>query len=162
MHKRDVFTIDEAKKKLEYYCAYQERCHQEVIHKLRQMNMIPQVVDTIIGHLIKHNYLNETRFAQAYTRGKFTQKKWGKKRIVRELKIRDISIFNINIALREIEDEDYLKTLKELTEKLWNKHLNRETIIQNKKVVDALIYRGWETDLIFEAIQNLKNKRNAK
>ena len=125
------------------------------------MNMIPQVVDTIIGHLIKHNYLNETRFAQAYTRGKFTQKKWGKKRIERELKIRDISKFNITIALREIKDEDYLKTLSKLTEKLWDKHGNREKIIQNKKVVDALIYRGWETELIFEAIQNLKNKLNA-
>lgn len=162
MHKKDVFTIDEAKKKLEYYCAYQERCHQEVIKKLREMNMIPQVIDTIIGHLIEHNYLNETRFAKAYTRGKFTQKKWGKKRIIRELKMRNISAFNITIALREIEDEDYLKTLQELTVKFWNAHMEKDKVIQNKKVVDALVYRGWETALIFEAIQQLKIKRNAE
>lgn len=162
MQKREVFTVDEAIKKLEYYCAYQERCHQEVVHKLRQMNMIPLVIEEVIGHLIEHNYLNETRFAQAYTRGKFTQKKWGRNRILRELKMRDISPFNIKIALREIEEEDYLITLEELTKKFWNTHAHREKAIQNKKVVDALLYRGWESHLIYDAIQKLKSKSDTE
>ena len=78
MQKQRVFTLEEAQKKLEHYCAYQERCHQEVEQKLRQMKMIPSVIDRIIGHLIEHNYLNESRFAQSFARGKFRIKNGGK------------------------------------------------------------------------------------
>jgi regulatory protein len=101
MQNSTSFTIQEAQKKLEHYCAYQERCHQEVIQKLRGMNMIPEAIEIIISQLIEDNYLNETRFAQSFARGKFRIKKWGKERIVRELKFRKISPFNIKIALKE-------------------------------------------------------------
>jgi len=72
-----TFTVDEAKKKLEHYCAYQERCHQEVQQKLKSMNMIPEASDVIIVHLLQHNFLNEERFAKTFVRGKFNIKKMG-------------------------------------------------------------------------------------
>ena len=68
MQNSTSFTIQEAQKKLEHYCAYQERCHQEVIQKLRGMNMIPEAIEIIISQLIEDNYLNETRFAQSFAR----------------------------------------------------------------------------------------------
>ncbi len=92
MQKSTSYTLQEAQKKLEHYCAYQERCHQEVEQKLRSMNMIPEVIEIIIGNLIEENYLNETRFAQSFARGKFRIKKWGKERIVRELKNENFSL----------------------------------------------------------------------
>ena len=65
------YTIEEAKRKLEHYCAYQERCHKEVVSKLRELQMIPQAIDVILVHLLDHNFLNETRFAETFARGKF-------------------------------------------------------------------------------------------
>ena len=73
--KTETYTLKEATKKLKGYCAYQERCHKEVVQKLRDMNMIHQAIDEIITHLIQENYLNEERFAQSYARGKFNIKK---------------------------------------------------------------------------------------
>ena len=58
MHKQTSFTVHEAQKKLEHYCAYQERCHQEVVQKLKSLNMIPAAIDEIIGQLITNDYLN--------------------------------------------------------------------------------------------------------
>ena len=81
------------------------------------MRMIPEAIDQIIHHLITQNYLNETRFAQAFARGKFRTKKWGRNRIVRELKFRDISKYNITLALKEISETDYQKTFHELADK---------------------------------------------
>ena len=81
------------------------------------MKMIPEAIDQIIHHLLQHNFLNETRFSQAFARGKFRTKKWGKNRIVRELKFRKISQYNITLALKEITETDYLQTLDELSEK---------------------------------------------
>ncbi len=102
---------------MERYCAYQERCHKEVHQKLYEMRMIPVAVDQIIDHLLRHNFLNETRFAQAFARGKFRTKKWGRSRIVNELKRREISKYNIQIALKEIPDSEYFKTFEALGRK---------------------------------------------
>ncbi len=156
MQKQRVFTLDEAKKKLEHYCAYQERCHQEVMLKLREMKMIPSAIDTIIGHLIEHNYLNETRFAQSFSRGKFRIKKWGREKILRELKLRQISPYNIKLALKEIPEDEYQRTLEELAAKFWKTNASRDKQVQKKKVYNALRYRGWENEFIFSEIQRLE------
>ena len=118
MSKSNSHTLEEAKKKLEHYCAYQERCHQEVISKLNSLGMISGAKDVIVSHLIEHNYLNETRFAQSFTRGKFRIKKWGRNRILRELKLRQISDYNIKKGMKEIPDSDYETTFYELFEKI--------------------------------------------
>ena len=68
------YSIEEALSKLQKYCAYQDRCHKEVEHKLKQMRMIPEAIEIIIVALIEDNYLNEERFAKAYVRGKFSIK----------------------------------------------------------------------------------------
>tara|TARA_R100000935_G_scaffold55595_1_gene85702 strand:+ start:930 stop:1415 length:486 start_codon:yes stop_codon:yes gene_type:complete len=148
-----TYTVDEAKKKLEHYCAYQERCHKDVQKKLRDMRMIPEAIDQIIHHLITQNYLNETRFAQAFARGKFRTKKWGRNRIVRELKFRDISKYNITLALKEISETDYQKTFHELAEKRL-RQLENETNLQKKKkkLADYLFYRGWEPNLVWDKV----------
>ncbi|MGC6480212.1 MAG: regulatory protein RecX [Flavobacteriaceae bacterium] len=155
--KSTSYTYDEALAKLEHYCAYQERCHMEVEQKLQSLGMIPQLRQTIITQLIQDNFLNETRFSQAFTRGKFRIKKWGKLRIKRELKVRQISDWNINNALKEISPEDYQLTLHELCEQFWYKHAKLDPWKRGQKVMQALRYRGWETDLIIEALNSLRS-----
>ena len=76
-----VFTVDEIKKKMEYYCSYQDRCHQEVEKKLSTFRLIPEAKELILIHLIQHDFLNEQRFAQNFARGKFRIKKWGEKKL---------------------------------------------------------------------------------
>lgn len=149
------YSIDEAQKKMEQYCAYQERCHKEVSNKLKQMRMIPQAIDQIMVHLIQHNYLNEERFAKAFASGKFRIKKWGKNRIVRELMFRDISKFSIDSALKEIDDDDYHKTLDELTLKRIGQVKEKNIYKRKKKVADYLLYRGWESHLVYERLNEL-------
>ncbi|HDZ05243.1 hypothetical protein LCGC14_0068840 [marine sediment metagenome] len=149
------YTVQEATKKIESYCAYQDRCHKEVVSKLKEMGMIPLSVDTIIAQLIEDKFLNEERFAKSFARGKFNIKKWGKNRIIRELKFRNISKYNITTALKEIEPEAYLTTLDDLA----NKRLRQitETNIQKrrKKLADYLLYRGWESHLVYEKLYEL-------
>lgn len=153
--KTETFTLKEATKKLEAYCAYQERCHKEVRQKLRDMNMIPEAIDEIISHLIQENYLNEERFAQSYARGKFNIKKWGKNRIVNELKFRQISRFNIKTALKEIEDDQYLKTFDALAKKRLAAITETNKQKRRKKLADYLFYRGWESHLVYEKLKEL-------
>ena len=153
--KSNTYTLKEATRKLEGYCSYQERCHKDVKQKLWEMGMIPEAIDQIVTHLIQENYLNEERFAKSFARGKFAIKKWGRNRIVNELKFRNISKYNINAALKEIDPTIYLETLDALAKKrmLQIKETNLQK--RRRKLADYLLYRGWESHLVYEKIKEL-------
>lgn len=152
------YTVAEAQKKLEQYCAYQERCHEEVIQKLKSLNMIPQAIDSIIGHLLEHNFLNEERFARSFARGKFRIKHWGKVRIVRELKARQISRYNIDAALKEIDEEEYIAAFNDLASKQWDFIRESNLLKKKKKVFDFLMRKGFENQLIYAKITYLSDR----
>ena len=149
------YTLEEAKKKLEHYCAYQERCHKEVTQKLMQMQMIPEARDYIIVHLLEHNFLNEERYAKAFVSGKFNIKKWGKQRLKLELKRKDISNYNIDSALKIIDEVDYYRTFNQLAEKKLASIKEPHKFKKKKKLIDYLLYRGWETHLVYDKVNEL-------
>ena len=153
--KNKSYSVTEAKVKLQQYCAYQDRCHKEVIEKLQNMHMIPQAIDVIVTELIQDNFLNEERFAKSFARGKFRIKKWGRLRITRELKLRQISKYNIDTALKEIEETAYLNTLEELAKKRNDAVKESNPYKRKKKIADYLLYRGWEPHLVYEKINEL-------
>ena len=155
MEARKSITISDAKKNIEHYCAYQERCHKEVINKLKNLGIIQNAIDIIVADLIQNNYLNETRFAQSFARGKFKIKKWGKVKIHRELNKREISEYNIKMGMKEISDSDYEETFNMLLEKklLELSHLSESE--KKRKIFNYLSYRGWEVEKIFEALRKI-------
>ena len=154
MNLQKTYSVDEAQKKLEAYCAYQERCHKEVRNKLKEMKMIPEAVNKIMVHLIEQNYLNEERFAKAFVRGKFRIKKWGKNRLLKELKLREISKYSIESALKEIDLDEYYITLDELIQKRINQVKGPNIYKKKKKVIDYMLYRGWESNLVYEKLND--------
>jgi regulatory protein len=155
MNFQKSYSVEEAKRALEKYCAYQERCHKEVTQKLYDLNMILEARELIIVHLIEHNFLNEERFATSYARGKFRIKKWGKQRITRELKFREISIYNIKSALKEIDTHGYLETFNLLAEKKLATIKEKNKYKKRKKLADYLLYRGWESQLVYAKVNEL-------
>jgi regulatory protein len=150
------FTVNEIEFKLKQYCSYQDRCHNEVEKKLKTFDVISQVKEQIISNLISENYLNETRFCKSFVRGKFKIKNWGKRKITLELKSRKVSNYNLKEGLKEINEIDYLDKL----ETLFNKKLasldHLSLINKKKKILSFLLYRGWEANLIYEKINQIK------
>lgn len=149
------YTVNQIKQKLEQYCIYQDRCHKEVEQKMRDYNLIPEAKELILLSLMKDNFLNEERFSKSFARGKFRIKNWGKQRIIRELKFRDISAYNIKTALNEIDEQEYIDTIYKITE-------NRNAVIsetnlfkRKKKLIDFLMRKGFENDLIFKVVKEI-------
>jgi regulatory protein len=155
---KDVFSIKDAKLKIEHFCAYQERCHEEVVSKLWSMKMNPEEIDEIIVHLIEHNFLNESRFACSFARGKHRIKHWGKIRITNELKARKIGQTLINLALKEITPEEYLETFENLAERNWESISERNALKKRKKFCDYMLRRGFESNLIYDKVKELEGK----
>jgi regulatory protein len=154
---KKTYTVEEALVKLQKYCAYQDRCHREVEQKLKQMHMIPEAIERVIVDLIQDNHLNEERFAKAYVRGKFSIKKWGKVRLTLELKQRQISQYVIKTALAEIDPEEYLQTFHKLAEKKALNMSESNPFKRKKKLADYLIYRGWESHMVYDKVNALIN-----
>ncbi len=153
---KEVFSIKEAIKKIEHYCAYQERCHDEVVQKLQAMKMDADEIDTIIVKLIQDNFLNESRFACSFARGKHRIKFWGKNRIVNELKFRNIGQYNINLALKEISNEEYLDTFEKIAARNWESIKETNLQKKRKKFCDYLLRKGFESNLIYEKAKELE------
>ena len=154
MRNQDL-TVKEIEGKLQYYCSYQDRCHKEVKAKLKSFKISSEELNEIVSNLIKDNYLNESRFSKSFVRGKFNIKNWGKVRIVNELKLRNISIYNINLGLKEIDDQDYINKLEDIFNKKLSSLSNINSNLKRKKIISYLLYRGWESNLIFSKVNEI-------
>jgi len=155
MKNEKSYTVDEATKLMENFCAYQERCHKEVAQKLYDLHMIPEAREKITLHLLQHNFLNEERFSKAFARGKFSIKNWGRIRIVNELKFRNISPYNIKTALKEIDEDDYLNTIQKVAEKKWALLKEPNAFKKRSKLLTYLSSKGYESELIYDVVNGL-------
>ncbi len=150
-------TKEQALQKIKHYCAYQERCHQEVKEKLYSLGMHRKEVDELISQLIEENYLNEERFAIQYAGGKFRMNHWGKVKIKYALKQKQVSEYCIKKALLQIDNDAYMKTIEKLAaEKQNTLKGEKNDFVKLRKVLDYLLQKGFEADLIKDALDRLK------
>ena len=149
-------TTVENLRKLEHFCAYQDRCHQEVIQKMRGMAIDSNTIDEILVYLIQNQFLNEERFACSYARGKHRIKHWGNIRIINELKARNISQTIINTALIEITADEYLTTFENLALRVWENIKEKNELKKRKKLCDYLLRKGFESQLVYEKVKELE------
>ncbi len=145
-------TYTQVLEKLKYYCAYQERSHKDVNDKLWDFQLSENERLNIISELINENYLNEERFAIAFSEGKFRIKKWGRIKIKQKLKEKKVSDYCIKKGLEAIEEDEYLLTLKTLIEIKYSLTKESNPYKKKLKVVNYCYQKGYETDLIWDII----------
>ena len=137
--------------KIEKFCSTQERCIFDIIKKLNSWE-VKNDQNLIIEHLTKNNFLDEQRFSNTFSLGKFNIKKWGKIRISFELKKRNIKSIIIKNSLEEIDNEQYLTTIKELINKKYRIINEKDVFKKKSKTVQYLYQKGYETSLVWELI----------
>jgi regulatory protein len=155
MNSKKTYTVDEALKLLENYCVYQERCHKDVEQKLFELKLIPEAKEKILLHLMKHNFLNEERFAKAFVRGKFLNNNWGKQKIINELKFKNLSTYTINSGLKEIDEYQYKEKLQNLAQKKLVLLKEPNKYKKRTKLAQYLIAKGYESNLVYDVCNNL-------
>jgi len=143
--------------KMQGWCAYQERSQQDARDKLYELGMWTEAVENIIVQLIQDNFLNEERFACSFARGKFNIKKWGRIKIKQELKQKRVGDYCLKKAMKEIDETEYIQTLKKLIET--KRKLIKETnkIKLKYKLMSYALSKGYEKDLIFDVLNGDEN-----
>jgi regulatory protein len=122
------------------------------VKKLFSWNLNLEDVDALISDLITHNFLNEERFAEAYVSGKFRIKRWGRVKIRQQLKLKKISAYSINKGMSVIDDDEYIKTAKELIESKSRLIKSKNQWDKINKLKRYLSSKGYETELVHELI----------
>lgn len=139
------------------YCAYQERCISEVNTKFKEWEVPKSLWEALINHLQTDNFINELRYAESYIRGKFRQKKWGKIKITKNLREKQINPKTIAKALKEIPQKEYNSTQKELIERKKKSLKDTKNTFQFKqKVVNYMIQKGYESSDIWKYLNKAK------
>ena len=138
------YILEKAKR----YCAYQERSVFELKNKLYEWKLRPEAVQKVINTLEDENYLNEERFARVFAGGKFRIKKWGRNKIMAELRAKKIPDLIIQIGLEEIDEYEYIKVLRETIEKKKSSFENTERAEVKQKIINFVLSRGFERHLI--------------
>lgn len=157
--KKMLFKITEphlALIKMQSWCAYQERCQQDARDKLYELGMWEEAVENIISQLIQDNFLNEERFAMQFARGKFNIKKWGRIKIKQELKQKRISDYCLKKALQQIDETEYMTTLKKIMESKRKLIKEKSPIKLNYKLMNYALSKGYEKDLVFDVLNEIK------
>lgn len=149
-----IFSRQQAKVKAESYCAYQERSQFEIRNKLYEWGLHQKNVEEIISELIKLNFLNEERFALAYSLGKFRIKGWGKNKIRQGLKLKRIPDKLIIKSLKEINEDDYLLMLTKILKKKLNTISEKDPFKKRYLLSRFATSKGYESDLITDLLIN--------
>ncbi|HYH55386.1 MAG TPA: RecX family transcriptional regulator, partial [Anseongella sp.] len=138
------------------YCAYQERSQQEVRSKLYGLGVAGRLVEEVISTLIEDGFINEERFARAYSGGKFRVKGWGRVKIRRGLQSKGVSDFCIRAGLEEIDESAYLEKLTAILEEKLADPAEADPFKKKNKAVAYAVSRGFEAPLVWEVLKSLQ------
>lgn len=148
--------LNPIKNKIARYCAWRDRCTSEVEKKLHELDATSEQIPKVIQWLEDEKYLDETRFAASYVRGKFSANQWGRVRIVAELRSRNIAESIIREALKSIQHHDYFATLQRLAKNKYNTVKSEDVQVKKQKTLAYLSSKGFENDLIWEVLKTIE------
>lgn len=132
------------------FCDYQERCIYDIKQKLKSWHASDETIETIIRQLESEDYINEERYAVAFANGKLRNNKWGKNKIFYALSQKHIPEIYIQMALNEIDDEEYANILRSV---LKAKKVNENDDFKRKaKLVQYARQKGFQTSYILNIL----------
>jgi regulatory protein len=147
-------SYDRAREKAMRYCSYQERCVLDLEKRFYAWNVKKEEWDKLLDYLIEEDFLNENRYIEAFVRGKFKMKKWGKNKIKMGLVVKrvyDEKQFNLAFE-EEIEEEEYLNTIKTLIEKKALLIDEPDELKRRDKLYRFMLSKGYESELILKEL----------
>lgn len=153
MYKKRL-TKEQALQKLRFYCRYQQRCQSEIKEKLFDLGVHKKDHDILINELTKENCVSDERFADAFVNGRFKMKQWGRKKIQRGLKGKNVSDEITQKALKQINQKEYAAILTKLAKEKYASLKHEQYLIRKKKTMDYLLQKGYEVDLVRKAVNN--------
>ncbi len=137
--------------KAQNICSKKEMCIFDISKKLRTWEATEIEKEDIIQSLLDDKFIDERRYANAFTNDKFKFNKWGKIKISYHLKQKQIPNKFIQESLSQIDDSEYFMTLKSILKLKLISLENKEN--KKEKLVRFAQSKGYSLDNILKAIE---------
>ena len=99
----------------------------------------------IVNRLIDQGFIDERRYARAYVSSKLRTQKWGRLKVIYQLRSKQVPPKFITEALAEIPDEEYRNIMLDVANMKWSSYDTAEAASKRRsKLVTFLASRGFE------------------
>lgn len=150
---RKQLSAENALIRLETLCARSEHCEWELREKLRGWGIAGVEAVKILDFLHKARYYDDERFARAFARDKLLYNRWGKRKIVMALKTKRVADSAIDMALDDIDENQYIGLLTDLMKAKAKTIKEGNTYEGRTKLYRAALARGFESHLVASVLR---------
>ncbi|GET20240.1 regulatory protein RecX [Prolixibacter denitrificans] len=150
-----ILNYKDALNKAAALCSKSEKCSGDIRKKLLDWGLSPEDANKAIAWLQEEKFLDDERFAGFFARDKFRFNGWGRIKIRYTLRQKDVASSIIDKAVAAIDENDYRRFLKELIQAKAGKTKAESTYEKKAKLVRYAQGRGFEPELIFNAVDDV-------
>jgi regulatory protein len=137
-------TYEQALTRVTSLCSASEYCIHDINEKLYRWGISNTDSERIIDYLLDEKYIDEARYAQAYTNDKLRFSHWGRIKIKSMLRMKHISDRDINNAFDNISEEEYESILRDIIKGKAKSEGDAEDYASRAKIIRFALQRGFE------------------
>ncbi|MGQ7867877.1 regulatory protein RecX [Sunxiuqinia sp. sy24] len=136
-------------------CSRAEKCSGDMLRKLMEWGLAEDEAARVIDLLVEEKYIDDERYARSFVKDKFRFNKWGRVKIIYQLRAKQVHAGIIESALEEIDEDVYRERLTDLLREK-NKSVKAATDYDRKaKLIRFAQGRGFELDSIYPVLDSL-------
>lgn len=136
-------------------CALGEQCASDIFDKCLRWGLTENDAAKVVDKLIKERFIDDSRFAGAFTRDKIRYQGWGKIKVSYQLRLKGIDASFISEAADSIDEQEYLSVLKKVLVSKLNSLPEKSSYEIRNALARHAASRGFESSLIFRAIDQI-------
>lgn len=155
MKGKKPITEQQALLKLTALCASSEHCSQEMEDKMKRWELPEDAIARNMEFLIKHQFVDDARFARFFINDKVKYNKWGRRKVEQALWMKHIPKELSDPVFEEMEDEVYLETLRPMLQNKYKTIKAKNDYERSMKLIRFALGRGYSMDIIRKCIDNL-------
>lgn len=152
---KQPLTHDQALNRAAALCARSEQAPHDIRDKLVKWGLNASEADSIVARLVEQGFLDEVRFAIAFTKDRFAFNGWGRIKIAHQLRMKGIPDEVVSESLTAIDDERYRERLLELLRTKWRAVKDREPRAAWAAMMRFAASRGFEAGISSECVKQI-------
>jgi len=139
------------------YLTIRPRSRHEIDRKLRDREFPPDLVSSVIDHLIKLGYLNDEQFARQWAASRVRNRGYGRRRIEQELRIKGISSDIIRESLITLfEDTSEFEIARKEADKKLKSLARFEPEVRRRRIAGFLERKGFSSEVIRTILRTVR------
>jgi len=138
------------------YLSYRDRSEFEISERLKQKEFAKNIIQETVAWLTGLGYLNDERFALAWSRSRVSAKKFGEYRLRRELSAKGLAAATIEQTLRVVYSESNEWDLAQACAQKKLSHLKGiDPKSKSRRLAQFLQRKGFASDIVFKTVKKL-------